>query len=77
MSTLPENVKIDIVVVNKMWTDLTRGLTRYFDGVSKAMREFTKVWFPFMIEVRRIETRRMHSLYRRRQKSRRRRNRRR
>jgi exosome complex RNA-binding protein Rrp4 len=77
MSTLPENVKIDIVAVNKMWVDLSKVINRYFEGVSKAMREFTNVWFPVISEAHRVESRRIHSLYRRRQKAKKRRNRRR
>lgn len=68
--------EMDLEQIGRVWKSLTGNLTSYFDEMTKAMNNVYKTYWPLFAEMQRTETRKVHSLYRRKQKARRKRNRR-
>jgi hypothetical protein len=67
--------EMDLEEIGRVWTSLTKSLTNYFDEMTKAINNVWKNYWPLFAEMQRAETRRVHRLYRRKQKARRKRNR--
>jgi hypothetical protein len=68
--------EMDLEQISRVWKSLTGSLTSYFDDMTKAINNFYKTYWPAFAEAQRVESRRIHRLYRRKQKARRKRNRR-
>jgi hypothetical protein len=67
--------ELDLEEVARVWKSLTGSLASYFDEMAKAMNSLWKNYWPAFTEAQRVESRRIHRLYRRKQKARRKRNR--
>lgn len=72
MSTIPPQIKIDIAAVNKAWGEMVRRVGEYFSNIREAMSN----WLPAVSAAHEYEIKRMHKMYRRKQKARTRLNRR-
>lgn len=64
-----------ITVLNTEWSRMINQINEWYRRFSTSFIDLSKVWFPLFQELNKMETRRVHTAYRRKQMARRRRKR--